>query len=76
MEEKIKKGFILYARRLKGGDATRCSAPELWTATFEGLKTCTFKMGDITQIKSGTILRVMAYSSATVRIQCRPHLRS
>lgn len=73
---KIKKGFILYARRLEGGDATWCSAPEPRTAAFEGPKNCTFKMWDIKQIKSVTILRVMAYSSATVGIQCRPTLRS
>lgn len=41
-----------------------CSAPEFWTAAFEGPGICAFKPWDRKQIKRVTVDRVLAYSSA------------
>lgn len=69
---KIKKG------QKAPGEGTRhdaCSAPELWTATLAGPENCTLQMWNRRKL-SVTVLRVMACSGATIRIQRWPNLRT
>lgn len=47
-----------------GCDLMLCSAPEFWTAAFEGPGNCTFKLWDGKQIKHSTVDHVLEYSSA------------
>lgn len=50
----------------RGCDLMPCSAPEFWTAAFEGPRNCTFKLWDVKQNKYFAVDYVLAYSSDTL----------